>query len=143
MAFRNGCYASLWGVYPSASGKVTSGRISISRKRKDTGAYETDFTGFVSFIGDANLKIQKYVGKEMGEDRKPIARIRLDEVAATVIEKPNQEGVPLKNREYNHQYQCFSFTDAEEQSTAPPQPKAVPKEFVDVPDGIDEELPFA
>lgn len=35
------------------SDTLTKGRISINRKNKNTGEYEQDFGGFVSFIGTA------------------------------------------------------------------------------------------
>lgn len=32
---------------------MTKGRISISRKNKDTGEYDTDFSGYITFVGSA------------------------------------------------------------------------------------------
>ncbi len=52
MGFRTGTYATVWST-ETISDTVTKGRISISRKNKQTGEYETDFSGFVSFIGTA------------------------------------------------------------------------------------------
>ncbi len=53
MGFRTGSYATIWEVSP-VSNTITKGRISISRKNQTTGEYETDFSGFVSFVGSAS-----------------------------------------------------------------------------------------
>lgn len=147
MAFRNGCYASIWGCYPNESGKATGVRISISKKNKTTQLYETDFTGFVTFIGEANTKIQKYVGRQLGEDRKPLARIRLDEVSATRRERPGQEGVPARDKVYTDSFQCYTFTDEDEladgnTSTPTQQSRSVFDPSIPDDAGDDEELPF-
>ena len=147
MAFRNGCYASIWGCYPNESGKATSVRVSISKKNKTTQQYETDFSGFVTFIGDANSKIQRYVGKQIGDNRRPLARIRLDEISATRKERPGQEGVPAKEKVYIDGFQCYAFTDEDElnEGNAPVQSSKPSSYDPSIPDdaGDDEELPFS
>lgn len=50
MGFRKDSYATVWEVTPKTNG-ITQLRISISRKDRETGEYETDFSGFVSVIG--------------------------------------------------------------------------------------------
>lgn len=52
MGFRTGAYCTVWSV-ERVSDTFTKGRISINRKNKNTGEYEQDFGGFVSFIGSA------------------------------------------------------------------------------------------
>lgn len=52
MGFRTGAYAKIWEV-KSVNDKHTKLRISISRKSKETGEYEQDFSGFVSCVGTA------------------------------------------------------------------------------------------
>lgn len=52
MGFRTGAYAKVWGV-EAVSSTLTKGRISISRKNKNTGEYVQDFSGFVTFVGTA------------------------------------------------------------------------------------------
>lgn len=52
MGFRNGAYATVWEVTPM-SDTFTKIKISVSRKNKQTGEYETDFSGFVGCIGTA------------------------------------------------------------------------------------------
>lgn len=55
MGFRTGAYATIWSTEP-ISDTVTKCRISISRKNKSTGEYETEFGGFVSFLGTVAAK---------------------------------------------------------------------------------------
>lgn len=50
MGFRKNAFATVWNV-ELVKDTVTRGRISISRKNKNTGEYESDFNGFVSFLG--------------------------------------------------------------------------------------------
>lgn len=50
MGFREGAYAHVWEVNQRTP-RITSVRISISKKNKETGAYDTDFSGFVSVVG--------------------------------------------------------------------------------------------
>ena len=52
MGFRQGAYAKVWEVTP-VSNTRTKVRVSISRKNKQTGEYEQDFGGYVSFVGTA------------------------------------------------------------------------------------------
>lgn len=52
MGFRSGAYCTVWEV-ERVSDKLTRGRISISHKDRDSGAYVTDFSGFVTFCGTA------------------------------------------------------------------------------------------
>jgi hypothetical protein len=51
MGFRKGAWMSVFGVYPKTAG-ITQIRGCISRKNRDTGAYEMDFSGFCSCVGN-------------------------------------------------------------------------------------------
>lgn len=55
MGFRKDAYATVWSI-ESISDVNTKCRISISRKNKQTGEYEEDFSGFASFFGTAAAK---------------------------------------------------------------------------------------
>ena len=55
MGFRKDSFATIWSVEPT-SDTLTKARISISRKNRQTGEYENDFGGFVSFVGTAAAK---------------------------------------------------------------------------------------
>lgn len=50
MGFRSGSYCKIWSVEPVRN-TVTKARISISRKNRQTGQYEQDFGGYISFVG--------------------------------------------------------------------------------------------
>ena len=93
MGFRTGAYAVVWRVNPK-SANVTSVNISTSRKNKDTGEYETDFSGFVSFCGTAAAaKAAKLKEKD---------RIKLGDVDVTTFY--NKE-----TKQSFTNFACFSF----------------------------------
>ena len=57
MGFRNDAYARIWEV--EEKGNYSVGKISISRKDKDTGKYNVEFQdGFVRFVGQAHKALQ-------------------------------------------------------------------------------------
>ena len=93
MGFRKESFATVWSVEP-VSETMTKGRISISRKNKQTGEYETDFSGFVSFVGTAVAKKAAQLNEK--------DRIRLGDVDVT--NKFNKE----KNITYTN-FKIFSF----------------------------------
>ena len=74
MGFRKDAYATVWSV-EVVSDTMTKGRISVSRKNKQTDEYETEFGGFVSFVGTAAAK--KAAGLKERD------RIRLGDVDVT------------------------------------------------------------
>lgn len=55
MGFHNGAYAKVWKI--EVFQKYSKVNLSTSIKGKDTGKYETDFSAFVSFVGDAHKSI--------------------------------------------------------------------------------------
>ena len=89
MGFRNNAWATVWDVKNDEKKSVV--RLSISRKRN--GEYVDDFTGFVTFIGDAHK------GAESLKERD---RIRLTE--CDVSNNYNKD----QRREYTT-YKVFSF----------------------------------
>ena len=76
MGFRQGAFCTVWSIEPATETR-TKGRISISRKNKQTGEYETDFSGFVDFIGTAAAN------KALGLKEKD--RIKLGDVDVTNV----------------------------------------------------------
>lgn len=122
MAFRNGAYAKVWKVEPSD--RFTTVQLSTSRKRKDTNEYETDFSSYVRFIGNAH---------DSAASLKEGDRIKLGECSCT------RTWDREKQKEYIN-FQVFSFEPAEStQQTSRPSADT----FNKVPsDAIDEELPF-
>ena len=53
MGFRKDGFATVWEV-KTGKGNYSDVRISTSKKNKQTDQYETDFSGFVRFAGDAH-----------------------------------------------------------------------------------------
>lgn len=60
MGFRNGAYATIWEVNPTSQ-TMTKVRISTSKKDKQTGNWETDFSGFVAFVGAKNAELAAHL----------------------------------------------------------------------------------
>lgn len=125
MGFRNGAYAKVWEV-KDGNGNYKDARLSISRKRKDTGEYETEWSGYVRLIGEAKNKA----------DSMTLDRIRIE--SCDVTNWYNKE----KGTTYTN-YAIFDFEDAAwESSPAPTEQKEDEgNAFVNL-DTIGEDLPF-
>ena len=126
--FANNAYAKVWEVKPSDNGKSKQVRLSTSRKKED-GSYEQDFSGFVRFVGKAN---------EL--DIKADDRIQMLSVGVT------NNYVKEKNTTYTN-YTCFDAKIAENtgtNSSTSGTSSSTPTNdgFMNIPDGIDDELPF-
>lgn len=67
MGFRNGAYAKIWSV--EDKGNFTKVNLSTSKKIKDSNpvAYDTDFSSFVSLVGDAHKKAKETIGINSGD----------------------------------------------------------------------------
>lgn len=127
MGFRKDAYATIWSVEPT-SDTLTKARISVSRKNKQTGEYETDFSGFVSFIGTTAAKKSSCL--------KERDRIRLGDV--DVSNKYDKE----KNVTYTN-FKIFSFeTQDATNSGAQKSETPEPKNPVDDGEIDDDRLPF-
>lgn len=63
MGFKVGGYATVWETEPG-KGNFYRGRLSCSRKNKDTQEYEQDFSGFCMFIGEAKNKAAKLKARD-------------------------------------------------------------------------------
>lgn len=126
MSFRQNGYATVWKI-KKGTGNFTDVQISTSRKNPNTDTYETDFSGYVRFIGDAH----KNAGN-LGEK----SRIKIGDCAVTNSYDKEKE-VTYTN------FQVFSFEMADGSAPQKAQNKPVDDGFMNIPDGIDEELPFA
>ncbi len=124
MGFRVGSYAKVWKVEPKTDTNTVV-RISISRKNKNSGEYEQDFSGFVSFVGTVAAK--KAANLKAGD------RIKLGDVDVTT--SYNSE----KKISYTN-YKAFDFTVEgsmnNTSSSTEPQPE------VDDGEVNDDRLPF-
>ena len=128
MGFRKDSFAMVWSV-DAVSDTLTKARVSISRKNKQTGEYETDFSGFVSFVGTASAKKAASLRER--------DRIKLGDVDVT--NRYDKE----KNVTYTN-FKVFSFepADADQRNrvndSADPQPEVDNGEI----DDSDSRLPF-
>lgn len=92
MGFRTGAYAKVWEVTPM-SDTSTKVRMSISRKNKQSGEYEQDFSGFVLAIGTAAAK--KAASLKEGN------RIKLGDVDVTTKYDKEKRECYLPRSEYH------------------------------------------
>lgn len=133
MGFRSGVYATVWEVTP-VSNVNTKGRISISRKDKNTGEYRNEFSDFVSFLGaDTASRALKLQHKD---------RIRLGDVDVTT-RYDKERNIKWYN------FNIFSFENADsfgEQGgnsvQTQSQPTVVESNPYDGEPPIEEDLPF-
>ena len=127
MGFRSGAYATVWEV-KDGNGNYSDVRLSIPRKNRDGDGYVTEFSAWVRFIGDAHRDAS------MLSER---SRIKLGD--CDVTNKYDKE----KNTTYTN-YAVFGFEDANGGSgTAEPARTSTDSDgFMQIPDNIDEELPF-
>lgn len=102
MGFRPGAFATCWSV-EEGKGKFTNVRLSISRKNKDTGEYEDEFSGFCMFIGEARAKAERLKERD---------RIKLGDVDVT--RRYDKE----KQKEY-YTFKVFSFEMADDAAQRP------------------------
>lgn len=123
MGFRNNAYATVWET-KQGKGNYIDARISTSRKNKQTEQYETDFSGWVRLVGNAaNLGL-------LSEK----SRIKILECDVT----------NSYSKEKNTTYWNPVIFDAElvEGNASKPSSSVNEGGFMDIPDGLDDEVPF-
>lgn len=107
MGFRDGAFATVWEITNQGE-NFTKIRMSTSRKDKKTDEYVTDFSGFVSLIGNAN----KSVGQIENAIRRD-GRCRIKMGACDVSNSYDKEA----GREYvNYTLFDFELADAPAQN---------------------------
>ncbi|MDD4280407.1 MAG: hypothetical protein PHX74_11820 [Candidatus Sumerlaeales bacterium] len=122
MGLKVGCFATIWQVEPK--GKYTKVRFSTSKKNKDTNAYETDFSGFANFVGQANVEAAKLKERD---------RVKVEEFEVTT--KYDAE----KKVTYTN-YSVFKISNPNAESAQPAtQASKAPDTAVE---GDADELPF-
>ena len=122
MGFRTGAYAKVWEVSPM-SDTNTKIRISVSRKNKQTGEYEQDFSGFVLCIGTAAAKKATLLHEG--------SRIKIGDCDVTT------KYDAAKKATYTN-YKIFSFEDADGDGANNTEPERT----VDDGEVDDNRLPF-
>lgn len=126
MGFRTGAYAKVWEVKP-VSDFGTKLRISISRKNRQTGEYEQDFSGYVLCSGSSAA--DKAAKLPEG------ARIRIGDCDVTT--KYDKE----KRVTYTN-YRIYSFEDANGTSSSSKTDSTAPQPTVDEGEIDESNLPF-
>ena len=127
MGFRKDSFATVWSA-EVVSDTLTKVRLSISRKNKQTGEYETDFSGFVSFVGTAAAKKAAALKEK--------DRIKLGDIDVT--NRYDKE----KNTTYTN-FKVFSFEmQGENAAAAPAAASPEPQPQVDGGEVDDSRLPF-
>lgn len=125
MGFRTGAYAKVWEVTPM-SDTSTKVRLSVSRKNKQTGEYEQDFSGFVLCIGTAAARNAAKLNTG--------ARIKIGDCDVTTKYDP-QKKITYTN------FKMFSFEDADGNNNSEPD-KTDPQPPVDEGEVDENRLPF-
>lgn len=128
MGFGQGKYGHVWKI--ENKGNYHVAEMSTSKKNKQTDQYETDWTNkFVRLVGTAHNQIESM-------DISKNVRIG----ACEVTNKYDKE----KNTTYTN-YVIFGFEDVDggNQSAKPASSKANSDGFMQISDGVDEELLFA
>lgn len=127
---------SVFAVYPKTNG-VTQIRGCTSRRNKDTGEFENDFSGYCSCIG--NQCAQKALTLKPA-DGHPV-RIRLGDIEVRQVFEKGADG---KQKLQYTNFNIYSFDTSEESekktaaSNEPPNPV-----YEGISDDVDEEgLPF-
>lgn len=93
MGFRKDAWATCWGAEPK-SDTLTNVRISTSKKDKQTGEYNQDFSGFVAFVGTAAAKKAAALKEK--------DRIKLGDVEVTT-KYDSEKKITYTN------YKCYNF----------------------------------
>lgn len=122
MGFRNNSYAKVWEI--TDHGKYATVDMSISRKNKETGNYDTTFKyKFVRFVGKAFDKVLKL---EKGSS------IKITECDVEYFGKQKEDGT------WQNIFKPIVYDfDVEGGSSMPSA-----DDFMAVPDGDDEFMPF-
>lgn len=124
MGFRTGAWAKIWEVTPSE--RSTKVRLSVSKKNKQTGEYEQDFSGFVTLAGTAHRDASNL---KVGD------RIKIGDCDTT--NRYDKE----KNITYTN-YSIYTFEFGDNQgNTAPSASANTAAASVDEPES-EEDLPF-
>jgi hypothetical protein len=128
MGFRSGSFAKVWAV--ESKGNYSVVEISTSKKNKETSEYETDFSNkFVRFIGTAHKEASKLN--------------RNDSIKLGEIEVTNSYNKETKVSYTN--FLVYSFEVSEGKNVNQKQGTDNKKDIgmINIPDGLDEELPFS
>lgn len=135
---REGSYVSIWSVKKGTrgSGNYYDVQMSCSTKRKDTGEYVNDFSGYVRFIAGAAETISKYDGFDAKQHGNQPLRMKLGvmDIKYTYDKKNDKNYLNVAvigvEEPDNNIHQAATHTEKEED------------DFMKIPENDTEELPF-
>lgn len=124
MGFRDNAWLTVWDIKKNPSGKSFQIRASTSKKDKETGEYETDWSGFINMVGNAAKKASMLKARD---------RIQMKGCEVTT------RYVKERDTEYTN-YTCFDFEMSDFSSGGGSRKQSVQAEEY----GIDSEdtIPF-
>ena len=136
-----GGFAWVWQV--ENKGNYSTARVTVSRKEKDSEVYTTDFQdGFVRLVGQAHTVFQ---GMKIEENKAIPIKISNCEVT-NVYTAPDGKvsytphftifGLEIQDFESNTNNKRNNASSAKTNSGSD-------EEFLDIPEGVDEDLPFS
>jgi hypothetical protein len=121
MGFKKDAYATIWAVQ-NRGAKFAKVRLSTSHRSKDTNQYETDFSGFVSLIGDAFRRVDD-IESVLASTSNGTPRCKIKINSCDVTNKYDKAA----NREYTN-FTIYSLSlDGEEAPTADLDAPVAPK----------------
>lgn len=124
-----GTVATFWKAN-EVKGKTVDAQISISKKNKQTDQYETDFSGFVRFCGDAMVEFVKGLKEK-------------DKIEIESFELTNHYDKEKKVTYTNVSVFAAKMADFNNSGTNAPSNAKKDDSFMNIPDSIaDSELPF-
>lgn len=124
MGLKNGAKLSIWEV--KKCGKYTDIQASTRKKNNQTGEWETDFSGYIRLVGNANTKATDF---SEGKLQNPIK-----------IEVGGFEVTQKYSKEHKKTFTNFVMYDFEMEDAQPAQPKPSPDDFVTITN--DSDMPF-
>lgn len=124
MGLKNGAKLSIWEV--KKCGKYTDIQASTRKKNNQTGEWETDFSGYIRLVGNANTKATDF---SEGKLQNPIK-----------IEVGGFEVTQKYSKEHKKTFTNFVMYDFEMEDTQPAQPKPSADDFIMVTE--DADMPF-
>lgn len=139
MGFRAGAWTKIWSI-EKGNGNYYVADMSTSKKMKDREGNEIVENGKPKYEKDWGNKFVRLVGTaaKQAESLQPGASVKIE--SCDVTNKYDKE----KNTTYTN-YVIFAFAENENGGSGTPQNTPSPSSdgFMNIPDGIDEELPFA
>ena len=123
----------------ATSTAIASFSIAVDRRFKREGEPEADFFNCTAFGKQAEF-VERYLKK--GVKMVVVGRIQNDNYTNKEGQKVYSVRIMVDEMEFAESKNAAGAGNGEDQPSARPQPAAAGDGFMNIPDGIDEELPF-